>query len=125
MDSKKKLDKITFKYVKEKINSEVINLKNSGFYEYVFIDAPLLLEAELNKTCDIVIAVISKREKQIERICKRDGITKEEAEKRLKSQAENNFYLENADVIIENLEENKLEDIVQEIWKNKIETILQ
>ena len=66
------------------------------------IDAPLLFECKLDKLCDKVMGVISKRELQIERIVARDDIDYETAEKRLNAQESNDFYLRRCDVIIEN-----------------------
>ena len=56
--------------------------------EYIIIDAPLLIESKLNEVCNIVIAVISEKEEQVKRICKRDNM--KEKEKILK---DNNWLL--------------------------------
>ena len=70
--------------------------------ELIVIDAPLLFESELDKICDFVIGVVADEELKIERICKRDNISKEDAIKRLKIQKNNDFIIRNADYIIEN-----------------------
>lgn len=46
----------------------------------------MLFEAGLDKRCDAVIAVICDENKQIERICARDGVDVERAKKRLNNQ---------------------------------------
>ena len=95
---KEKLNNLTYKYVVEEIKSQVKKTKE----EYIIIDAPLLIEGNLNKICDIVIAVTSNKEEQIKRICKRDDIGEENAKIRLEAQKDNEFYKRNADYIIEN-----------------------
>ena len=78
----------------------------------------MLYESNLNQICDFVIAVIADRNKQINRVMKRDGITKEEAEKRLNAQNSNEFFTENAEYIIYNNEDIK--NIEEQIAKIKI-----
>lgn len=97
-EKKEKLDKITFKYVVEEIKKQVERAKE----EYMIIDAPLLIESKLNEICNIVIAVISKKEEQVKRICKRDNIEEKEAKIRLEAQKDNEFYKIHADFIVEN-----------------------
>ena len=64
----------------------------------IAIDAPLLLEANLQEICDKTIAVISEdRNLQIKRIIKRDNIDKEHAIARLNAQHPNEFYIQNCD----------------------------
>lgn len=95
---KEKLDNLTYKYVVEEIKKQVNNSKEN----YVIIDAPLLIESKLNEICDGVIAVISKKEEQIKRICKRDNIEENRAKLRLDAQKNNQFYQIYADYIVEN-----------------------
>lgn len=95
---KEKLDNLTYKYVVEEIRKQV----NIAKGEYVIIDAPLLIESKLNEICNSVIAVISKKEEQIKRICKRDNIEASKANLRIEAQMDNEFYKKNADYVVEN-----------------------
>lgn len=97
-EKKEKLDELTFKYVVEEIRQQVEKAKE----EYIIIDAPLLIESRLNEICNIVIAIISEKEEQIKRICKRDNIEESIAKLRLETQKDNEFYKINADYIVEN-----------------------
>ena len=88
------LNNITFKYIKDEIKEQIAKSDNN----IIAIDAPLLLEANLQKICDKTIAVISKdRNLQIKRIIKRDNIDKEHAIARLNAQHPNEFYIQNCD----------------------------
>ena len=66
------------------------------------IDAPLLIEAGVNKICDHVIAVIADKEVRAERIAKRDGIDVESALLRINSQKPDSFYMDNSDWTLSN-----------------------
>ena len=109
---REKLDKLTYKYVVEEIKKQV----NIAKEEYIIIDAPLLIESKLNKICNIVIAIISDRQEQIKRICKRDNIEENKARLRLEAQKDNEFYKINADYIVEN-NGGKIDAIVGRIRK--------
>ena len=66
------------------------------------IDAPLLIEAGVNKLCDRVLVVYADREIRAERIAKRDGIDMDSALLRINSQKSYEFYSENSDFFITN-----------------------
>lgn len=98
-DKKRKmLNNSTFHYVVKEIKSRVKELNNID----IIIDAPLLFESKLDDICNFTIGVIAKESVQIERIIKRDSISKEQACKRLKAQQTNNFYMSKCTEIIEN-----------------------
>lgn len=99
-EKRKELNNCTFKYIRKEIEKQVKKEQESD--TTVIIDAPLLFECELDKLCDKVIGIISKRELQLERIVARDNVDYENAEKRLNAQESNEFYKEKCDEIIEN-----------------------
>ena len=109
-EKRKKLNKCTFKYIKKEIEEEIERTKE---YVTIIIDAPLLFECGLEKLCDKVIGVVSKRNLQIERIVARDNIDYQEAESRLNAQEDNEFYIKRCDVIIEN--NNDIKDIEEKL----------
>ena len=93
-EKRDELNNITFKYIKNEIKEQIAKSNNN----IIAIDAPLLLEANLQEICDKTIAVISKdRNLQIKRIIKRDNIDKEHAIARLNAQDPNEFYIQNCD----------------------------
>ena len=69
---------------------------------YAVIEAPLLFEAELDKECYAVIAVIAPKEDRLRRVQARDGMTAEEAIRRVEIQPGDEFYTSRADYVIEN-----------------------
>lgn len=99
-DDKKRemLNNSTFYYVVKEIKSRAKEANNVD----IIIDAPLLFESKLDDICNFTIGVIAKESVQIERIIKRDTISKEQACKRLKAQQTNDFYMSKCTEIIEN-----------------------
>ena len=63
---------------------------------------PLLYEINFQKHLDKVIAVYSNRDKQIERLTKRDNISYEYAIKKIESQYPQEKKVELADYVIDN-----------------------
>ena len=114
-EKREKLNQCTFDYIikeiKEQINSSIEK-------ELIVIDAPLLYESGLDSICDTVIAIIGNKEEQIERICKRDGITEETASKRIEIQNDNEFFIERVDIIIDNT--GTIEELKKEIENLKL-----
>ena len=115
-DDKKReeLNKLTFIYVVDEIKKRINKIKK----KIIVINAPLLFESNLNQVCDYVIAIIAGREVQIDRIMKRDNIKSDEAEKRLNMQNTDDFYIENADYIINN--KGEIKDIEKQLKNIKI-----
>jgi len=91
-----KLNIITFKYTVAAIVDKIPSNGNA------VIDAPLLFESGLDKTCDVTIAVLAKKTLRIQRIMARDAISREQAETRINAQKPDAFYIKNADYIIHN-----------------------
>lgn len=68
----------------------------------IIIDAPLLYEGKMDAYCDVVIAVIADREKRIQRIVERDGISREKAMARIDAQTPDEELMRKADYVIDN-----------------------
>lgn len=108
-DKKKlnELNEIINKYIRIDIDEKIAAAKA----DMVVLDAPLLIEYGLDKKCDKVIAVLADKAVRAERIIKRDGLSREDAENRINSQKNDEYYLEKADYIVYN---NHTEEEVKE-----------
>ena len=104
------LNGLTFKYVVEEIKFRIEESKS----EIIVLDAPLLFESGLDENCTAVIGLTAPFELKVERIVKRDGISEETAYSRINIQAKDEFYLNKADVVIENNNQDELEDKLKE-----------
>ena len=74
------------------------------------IDAPLLFEAEGDRYCDTVIAVIAPEEIRMERIMARDNITSEQARCRISVQHCDDFYTSKSEFTVRSYEPFDVED---------------
>lgn len=97
-ENRQKLNNITYTHVVK----EIENQAKSKTEKLIIIDAPLLIEGDLDKICDIVISVIADENIKIKRICLRDNIDEKTAKARLSSQPSKEFYIKNSDYIIVN-----------------------
>ncbi len=96
-----KLNRIAHKYVSKEYIKLIVGAKERG-EKGIIIDAPLLLEARLDKICDTTVAVICGEEMRIERITARDGIDENAARIRISSQKPLEFYTSACDYIFLN-----------------------
>ncbi len=111
------LNDITHKYIK----AEVLRLiEEHRADKCIVIDAPLLFEAGLEKYCNEVWGVSAPYLQRLERITKRDGISRSMAEKRFENQADSERLMKLCDVVIENGSAlDELEKKVMTEMKNK------
>ena len=79
----------------------------------VLIDAALLFESDLTSICSFTVSVVADKETRLERIIKRDSISREDALIRMNAQKSEEYYIKNADVVIS----NNGEDLNTEIKK--------
>ena len=110
LEKRKALNAITFKYITAEIQREIEQAQE----KLIIIDAPLLFEANLQRLCNVTVAVITRnQETQISRIMERDAITKEQAMNRLKAQHPNEFYVSKCNYSIVN--EGNLQEVEKQI----------
>ncbi len=81
----KMLNRITHKYIRQKVVSTLEQFRESGV-KAAIIDAPVLFESGFNDLCDVTVCVTAPREIKLDRILKRDKITRHKAEARIDSQ---------------------------------------
>lgn len=104
---RKKLGKIVFadseklKMLNKIVHPAIINMTKNLLADFTIIDGAVIhLTPEIVEMCDVIIAVTNSDERRIEFICNRDGISMENAKKRIASQPDNDFYSDFADVVI-------------------------
>lgn len=95
------LNNITHGYILMETINNAVKLSQAGI-KIILIDAPLLFESGFNRLCEKNICVVADEETVIRRIIKRDGITRENAEKRLATQKSIDELKNQSDYIIEN-----------------------
>lgn len=87
-DTKKlsQLNAITHPIIYNEIKNQVERCKQEGEWDFVIIDAALLIEIGLIPLTDKVIGVFSDQETRIERLMSRDHFTKEQVLERINKQ---------------------------------------
>jgi len=68
----------------------------------VVLDAPTLFEAGADRLCRRIISVLAKADVRLNRIMQRDGITQEEAQRRMRAQQNDAFYADRSDFVLDN-----------------------
>ena len=96
------LNQCTHKYIVAEINRQIAAAKAVGEAKAIIIDAPLLLEAGLEKMCDLVWVVYAAPEVRAKRVMERDGITMELAMARIANQKSWLEYRAAASTVIDN-----------------------
>ncbi len=96
-----KLNSITHPAIREKILDEIDDAKIEE-YQVCIIDAAALLESEIRNDCDFIAVIFAPVDVRLKRIIERDNISVTDAKRRIDAQREDEFYLENADIIIIN-----------------------
>ena len=93
-----RLNEITHAFIKRK----TLKMIRSTMAPSAVVDAPLLFESGFDKFCDYTVCVTADTETKIERIMKRDGITREDASRRLSSQKSDDELMLLCDYSIDN-----------------------
>lgn len=109
-----RLNKITHKYVCREYIKLICKLKEQNT-KGLIIDAPLLIEARLDKICDTNIFVTADKEVRISRIMERDSIDRSAAARRISSQKDAGFYARCCEHVFINNEENDASLFAKEI----------
>ncbi len=100
-ESRKKLEKYIHKEVK-KSRKNFIKKNRKKNISAIFIDIPLLLENNLEKSFDTVVCVISKKKLRTERVLKSKKFTKQILNKIIKSQTSDKQRRSRSQIIINN-----------------------
>lgn len=96
------LNQITHPRVGEQFKQMIKNIKSQQSDAVLFIEVPLLYETHMDRICDEVWVVWVDEETQIQRLMKRDGLSREDALKRIDAQMSLDEKAKRADVVIDN-----------------------
>ncbi len=84
----------------------------------IIYDAALLIEAKAHLRMDHIIVVKAERATQISRVCKRDGLTKPEALRRIKQQMSLREKLRYADTVLDGTwPRSRLRSVVKSLYR--------
>lgn len=114
------LNSITHKYIIDEIKNIINIVKMENMYKYIVIDAPLLIETNLHKIVDEVWIVYCSLHTRLERLIKRDNLSKDILLKRINNQTPFEKNKKYANFIIFNENGANLEKIIEERLKRKV-----
>lgn len=86
--------------------------------DFVLLDAPTLFESGINEICFKTVAVLSDKEIRLNRIMKRDNITRDAALLRINAGKTDDFYIKNCDFVIYN-------DADEQTFNNEFSNLLR
>lgn len=95
------LNTITYPYITGEILKQIRAHSMKG-EKLILLDAPTLFESRADDFCEIIISVLADEEIRERRIISRDGLTPEQARKRMDSQLDEDFFRTHSDYIIHN-----------------------
>lgn len=96
------LNQCTHKYICAEVDRQIAAGKAEGAATAIVLDAPLLLEAGLEKVCDVVWVVYADPEVRAQRVMARDGVSYELAKARIANQKSWEEYKQAANAVIDN-----------------------
>ena len=95
------LNTIIYPYITGEILRQIKRFSENG-EKLILLDAPTLFESHADDFCEIIISVLAEPETRKLRIIERDGITSQQAENRMNSQLDAEFFISHSDYIIDN-----------------------
>lgn len=110
-----KLNSVVHPEIMRLIEEKLEEIKEKDPQAMVVIDAALLVETGMYKSCDKLVVVFAREETQIKRLMARDGVSKDEAQRRVNSQLPLKEKVKLADFVIEN--EGALRETREEVEK--------
>ena len=117
-----RLNEIMHPLIRDLIYERLVSLESSQ-NKVAVVEAAILIEAGWKSLFDEIWVVISDREEVINRLGVRNGLSREDAVKRIDSQMSNNERIEHGDVVVENT--GSMEDLqtrVNSLWAKRIST---
>ena len=115
-----RLNEIMHPLIRDLIEERLVSLEATQ-NKVAVVEAAILIEAGWKSLFDEIWVVISDREEVINRLGVRNGLSREDAVKRIDSQMSNNERIEHGDVVVENT--GSMEDLqtrVNSLWSKRI-----
>jgi dephospho-CoA kinase len=101
-EARHRLDRLVHPKILERIWEVLSRLRADGFRGLVVVDAALMLDWGLERSCDAVLAVLAPESEQVARLMRSRGWTEEEALARLAAQRTNEDFAAAADAVLDN-----------------------
>jgi dephospho-CoA kinase len=118
---REKLNRLLHPLIVDSMRAKTEKIKKEKDPDLLIWDVPLLIEGNLTQWVEAVILVYTPKEIQLERLMKRNALSKEEAEKRILAQMDIEEKKKYADYVIDNRGTlSETERQVDQLWKQLI-----
>ena len=115
---RKRLEAITHPAIRERFARRLAELMEQGFAGLVFFDAPVMIESGNYKNMERMVVVVTDEPTQVRRQMARDGVDREEAERKIRSQMPLGEKAKLADYVIDNGADRAATDAqVERVWQ--------
>lgn len=101
-EARHRLDRLVHPKILERIWEILNQHRLDGFRGVVVVDAALMLDWGLERSCDAVVAVVAPESEQVARLVASRGWTEDEARARLEAQRTNEAFAAAADAVLDN-----------------------
>jgi dephospho-CoA kinase len=119
-DQLSRLNQIMHPLMARMVAEKIEDLRGQGV-EVVVVEAALLFEAGWDSLVEEVWVTDSSEDLVIQRLSERNGLTQEEARKRISSQMDRSERLSRADLVIDNSGDiAAMESSIDEMWKRRV-----
>ena len=122
--AKQTINNIVHPHVIQYQKTELEKLKRSGKHRFAGVEAALIFEAGVGQQFDVIVVVAASEQTVIKRLMKRDGLSREQIMRRIKSQMPLAEKIKRADIVIHN--DGSLDELNHEVnrllyWLNNQE----
>ncbi|MBI0390625.1 dephospho-CoA kinase [Thermoactinomyces sp. CICC 24226] len=118
---REKLNRLLHPLIVDSMRDKTEKIKKEKDPDLLIWDVPLLIEGNLTQWVEVVILVYTPKEIQLERLMKRNALSREEAEKRILAQMDIEEKKKHADYVIDNRGTlSETERQVDQLWKQLI-----
>lgn len=118
---REKLNRLLHPLIVDSMHRKTEKIKKEKDPKLIIWDVPLLIEGKLTQWVEAVILVYTPKEVQLERLMKRNSLSKEEAKKRISAQMDIEEKKKFADYVIDNRGTlSETERQVDQLWKQLI-----
>lgn len=101
-EQRKALENLTHPAIRAEMRERMAKLEAEAPRRLIVADIPLLYESGLERLYERIMVVYVPRDVQLSRLMQRDGLSREEAERRLNAQMDIELKKERADILIDN-----------------------
>ena len=123
-EAKLTINNIVHPHVIQYQKTELEKLKRSGKHRFAGVEAALIFEAGAGQQFDVIVVVAASEQTVVERLMKRDELSREQIRRRIKSQMPLAEKIKRADIVIHN--DGSLDELNHEVnrllyWLNNQE----